>query len=46
MVGDGFRKLIDVAALRETEIGRLLERPSSECEKPSAELCEERLLIG
>ena len=38
--------LIDAAAVRETEIGRFIERLSSECEKLSAELCEKRLLIG
>ena len=37
--------LIDAAAVRETEIGRFIERLSSECEKLSAELCEKRLLI-
>ncbi len=37
---------IDAAALRETEIGRFIERLSSECEKLSAELCEKRLLIA
>lgn len=38
--------LIDAAAIRETEIGRFIERLSSECEKLSAELCEKRLLIA
>jgi chromosome segregation ATPase len=37
--------LIDAAAVRETEIGRFIERLSSECEKLSAEVCEKRLLI-
>jgi len=37
--------LIDAAAVRETEIGRFIERLSSECDKLSAELCEKRLLI-
>jgi chromosome segregation ATPase len=38
--------LIDAAAVREMEIGRFIERLSSECEKLSAELCEKRLLIA
>ena len=38
--------LIDAAATREIEIGRFIERLSSECEKLSAELCEKRLLIS
>lgn len=38
--------LIDAAAVREMEIGRLIERLSSECENLSAELCEKRLLIA
>jgi chromosome segregation ATPase len=38
--------LIDAAAVREMEIGRFIERLSSECEKLSAELCEKRLLIS
>ena len=38
--------LIDAAASREMEIGRFIERLSSECEKLSAELCEKRLLIA
>ena len=37
--------LIDAAAVRETEMGRFIERLSSECDKLSAELCEKRLLI-
>ena len=37
--------LSDAAAVRETEIGRFIERLSSECDKLSAELCEKRLLI-
>ena len=37
--------LIDAAANREIEIGRLIERLSSECESLSMELCEKRLLI-
>jgi chromosome segregation ATPase len=38
--------LIEAAASRETEIGRLIERLSSECEKLSAELCEKRLIFA
>jgi chromosome segregation ATPase len=38
--------LIDAAAAREMEIGRFIDRLSSECEKLSAELCEKRLLIA
>jgi chromosome segregation ATPase len=37
--------LIDAAAVRETEMGRFIERLSSECDKLSAELCEQRILI-
>src|SRR5215510_7675479 len=37
---------IRAAALREKEIGRLIERLSSECEKLSAELCEKELIIS
>jgi hypothetical protein len=37
--------LIDAAAVRETEMGRFIERLSSECDKLSSELCEKRLLI-
>jgi chromosome segregation ATPase len=38
--------LIEAAASRETEIGRLIERLSSECEKLSTELCEKRLIFA
>src|SRR5262249_19971943 len=37
---------IHAAALREKEIGKLIERLSSECEKLSAELCEKELIIS
>jgi chromosome segregation ATPase len=37
---------IHAATVRETEIGKLIERLSSECEKLSAELCEKELLIS
>ena len=37
--------LIDAAANREIEIGRLIERLSSECESLSMELCDKRLMI-
>src|SRR5215831_517690 len=37
---------IHTAALREKEIGKLIERLSSECEKLSAELCEKELIIS
>src|SRR5215510_1834117 len=37
---------IHAAALREKEIGKLIERLSSECEKLSAELCEKELFIS
>jgi chromosome segregation ATPase len=36
----------DTAALREKEIGKLIERLSSECEKLSAKLCEKELIIS
>jgi hypothetical protein len=39
-------RLIDAAATRETPIGRLIERLSSECEKLSAEVCEKRLIFA
>ena len=37
--------IIDTAAARETEIGKLIERLSAECEKLSGELCEKRIRI-
>ena len=37
---------IHAATVRETEIGKLIERLSSECEKLSAELCEKELMIS
>jgi chromosome segregation ATPase len=37
---------IHAAMLREKEIGKLIERLSSECEKLSAELCEKELIIS
>ena len=37
---------IHAAGIRETEIGKLIERLSSECEKLSAELCEKGLMIS
>ena len=37
---------IHAAALREKEIGKLIERLSSECEKLSAELCAKELIIS
>jgi len=37
---------IHAAALREKEIGKLIERLSSECEKLRAELCEKELIIS
>jgi predicted RNase H-like nuclease (RuvC/YqgF family) len=37
---------IHAAALREKEIGKLIEWLSSECEKLSAELCEKELIIS
>ena len=37
---------IHAAAVREKEIGKLIERLSSECEKLSAELCEKELIIS
>jgi hypothetical protein len=37
---------IHAAALREKEIGKLIERLSSECEKLSAKLCEKELIIS
>ena len=37
---------IHAAALREKEIGKLIERLSSECEKLSVELCEKELIIS
>lgn len=37
---------IHAATLREKEIGRLIERLSSECEKLSVELCEKELIIS
>jgi chromosome segregation ATPase len=37
---------IHAAALREKEIGKLIERLSSECEKLSAQLCEKELIIS
>jgi len=37
---------IHAAALREKEIGKLIERLSTECEKLSAELCEKELIIS
>jgi chromosome segregation ATPase len=39
-------ELLQAAAFRETEIGKLIEQLSSECEKLSAELCEKKLLIA
>jgi chromosome segregation ATPase len=38
-------KVIQAAAVRETEIGKLIERLSSECEKLTAELCEKKLML-
>jgi chromosome segregation ATPase len=38
--------IIDAAAARETEIGKLIERLSAECEKLSEELCEKRIRIA
>jgi chromosome segregation ATPase len=38
--------LIEAAASRETEIGRLIERLSSECERLNTELCEKRLIFA
>ena len=37
---------IHAATVRETEISKLIERLSSECEKLSAELCEKELMIA
>ena len=37
---------IHAAAVREKEIGKLIERLSLECEKLSAELCEKELIIS
>jgi chromosome segregation ATPase len=37
---------IHAAVLREKEIGKLIERLSSECEKLSEELCEKELIIS
>src|SRR5262249_47305942 len=37
---------IHAAGVREKEIGKLIERLSSECEKLSAELCEKELIIS
>jgi chromosome segregation ATPase len=37
---------IQTAAVRETEMGRLIERLSSECEKLSAKVCEKGLIIS
>jgi chromosome segregation ATPase len=37
---------IHAATVRETEIGKLIERLSSECEKLSAEICEKELMIS
>jgi chromosome segregation ATPase len=37
---------IHSAGVRETELGKLIERLSSECEKLSAELCEKKLMIS
>jgi hypothetical protein len=37
---------IHAAAVREKEIGKLIERLSLECEKLSAELCEKKLIIS
>ncbi|MGB7946247.1 MAG: hypothetical protein WCH75_01065 [Candidatus Binatia bacterium] len=37
---------IHAATVREQEIGRLIERLSSECEKLSVELCEKELIIS
>jgi len=37
---------IHAATVRETEIGKLIERLSSECEKLSSELCEKELMIS
>jgi chromosome segregation ATPase len=38
--------VIGAAAVKETEIGKLIERLSSECEKLSAELCEKQFIIS
>jgi predicted RNase H-like nuclease (RuvC/YqgF family) len=37
-------RTIHAAGVRETELGKLIERLSSECEKLSAELCEKKLM--
>jgi chromosome segregation ATPase len=39
-------RTIHAAGLRETELGKLIERLSAECEKLSSELCEKQLLIS
>jgi len=38
--------IIDAAAARETEIDKLIERLSTECDKLSEELCEKRIRIA
>jgi DNA repair exonuclease SbcCD ATPase subunit len=39
-------RTIHAAGVRETELGKLIERLSAECEKLSAELCEKKLMIS
>ena len=39
-------RAIHAAGVRETELGRLIQRLSSECEKLSAELCEKNLALS
>lgn len=39
-------RTIHAAGIRETELGKLIERLSSECEKLSAELCDKKLITS
>jgi chromosome segregation ATPase len=39
-------RAIHAAGVRETELGKLIERLSAECEKLSAELCDKKLMIS
>jgi chromosome segregation ATPase len=39
-------RAIHAAGIRETELGKLIERLSAECEKLSAELCDKKLMVS